>query len=355
MGTETVDIVIAGGRRTPFGAFGGALSSVEMSDLAAFAAKGCMEDAGVAPADVDHIVFATTVPSGRDSLFASRVVGQKAGLPEEAGALGVVRACASGLQSLISAEQQVRSGHSSITLAGGAESYSRVPYASSVVRGGARRGPIEMEDMLDWAYRCPFSQEYMGETAENLADDYGYDRAAMDEWGVMSQARARAAQESGFLARQILPFEVRERKTVHLVEQDECVRSDATQQKLAGLRPAFREGGRVTAGNASTVNDAAGFVLVGERGALEKAGAVPRGRIVDWTVVGVPARIMGHGPVPAIASLLEKTGFAIRTSTISRSTKPSPPSTSMPKSSSAFPATCTTFMAAASASAIRRP
>ncbi|WP_436638755.1 thiolase family protein [Microbaculum sp. FT89] len=308
MRREAPDIVIAGGQRTPFGAFSGALSGIEMTDLAAHAAKGCMVDAGVDAAAVDHIVFATTVPSGRDSLFAARVVGQKSGLPESAGALGVVRACASGLQALISAEQQIRSGHSAITLAGGAESYSRVPYASSVVRQGAKRGPIELEDMLDWAYRCPFSQEYMGETAENLADDYGYDRAAMDEWGAMSQQRAIAARDNGFLARQILPVEVRERSQTRVVAHDECLRADATPQKLASLRPAFREGGRVTAGNASTVNDAAGFVLVGERATIEEAGAKPRGRIVDWTVVGVPARIMGHGPVPAIANLLEKTG-----------------------------------------------
>lgn len=311
MTTNPMDIVIAGGKRTPFGAFGGALSTISMTDLAAFAARGTMDAAGVDAANIDHIVFATTVPSGRDSLFASRVVGQKAGLPEDAGALSVVRACASGLQALISAEQQIASGHSQITLAGGAENYSQVPYASSTIRGGAKRGPFAMEDMLDWAYRCPFSQEYMGETAENLAEDYGYQRAAMDEWGVMSQARALRARDSGFLGRQILPIEVRKGKTTQIVEHDECMREDATAEKLASLRPAFREGGTVTAGNASTVNDAAGFVLIGERNSLEKAGAAPRGRIVDWTVVGVPARIMGHGPVPAIQKLLEKTGLAI--------------------------------------------
>jgi acetyl-CoA C-acetyltransferase len=305
------DIVIAGGLRTPLGAFGGALSGLEMTDMAGQTAAACLRAAGVAADKVDHIVFTTTVPSDRDSLFSARVVGIKSGIPEDAGALAVVRACASGLQAILSAHQQVGSGHSSISLAGGAESYSRAPHVVTSMRQGVKRGPTQIEDMLDWAYRCPFSGEYMGETAENLADDYQYTREAMDAWGVMSQQRAIAAQHSGFLARQIMPVEITEKGGTRLFDTDECPRSDATAEKLARLRPSYREGGRVTAGNASTVNDAAGFVLVGERGALEAAGAIPRARIVDWTVVGVPARIMGHGPVPAIQALLDKTGLSL--------------------------------------------
>lgn len=300
------ETVIAGGLRTPLGAFGGALKDLEMTEMAGDAAAKTLAGAGIAPERVDHMVFTSTVPSDRDSLFAARVIGVKSGIPEEAGALQVVRACASGLQALLSAEQQVASGHSTIALAGGAESYSRAPFATTTIRWGAGRGPQQLEDMLDWCYRCPFSQEYMGETAENLADDYQYTREAMDAWGVMSQARARAAQESGFLARQIAPVEVKAGRSTILVEADECVRADATPEKLARLRPAFRKDGRVTAGNASTVNDAAAFALVGDRAALEAEGVAPRARIVDWVVVGVPPRIMGHGPVPAIRKLLEK-------------------------------------------------
>lgn len=305
------DIVIAGGLRTPLGAFGGSLAGLEMTELAGLTAAGCLRAAGVAPEQVDHMVFTTTVPSGRDSLFSARVVGIKSGIPESAGALAVVRACASGLQAILSAHQQVGTGHSRISLAGGAESYSRAPHVVTTLRSGVKRGPIEMEDMLDWAYRCPFSNEYMGDTAENLADDYQYTREAMDAWGVMSQSRAIAAQKSGFLARQIMPVEIVEKSGTRMFDSDECPRSDATAEKLARLRPSFRKGGRVTAGNASTVNDAAGFVLVGDRDAIENAGAAARGRIVDWTVVGVPARIMGHGPVPAIRSLLDKTGLSL--------------------------------------------
>lgn len=304
-------VVLAGGRRSAFGAFRGSLSGIEMTDLAGRVGAGTLQAAGLSPEKVDHIVFTTTVPSGRDSLFSARVVGQKAGLPEAAGSLAVVRACASGLQALISASQQVASGHSQITLAGGGESYSRVPYVMNTLREGAVRGPVSAEDMLDWAYRCPFSQEFMGETAENLAADYGYARAPMDDWALMSQSRAAVARDRGFLARQILPLEVTRGRETFVFQEDECIRAGLTAEKLASLRPAFREGGVVTAASSSTVNDAAGFMLVGSEKALSAAGVAPRGFIRDWLAVGVPARIMGHGPVPAIRGLLEKNGLRV--------------------------------------------
>jgi len=304
-------IMIAAGTRTPLGNYGGSLKGVELTEMAGHAARACLAKSGVAPEAVDHMVFTTTVPTDRDTLFAARVVGIKSGIPEAAGALHVVRACASGLQAILSAGQQVESGHSRLALAGGAECYSRAPHAVAAARWGVGRGPLQLEDMLDWAYRCPFSQEYMGETAENLAEEFQYEREAMDEWGAMSQARALAAIESGFLGRQIAPIEVPERKGTRLFETDESPRPDATPEKLARLKPAFREGGRVTAGNSSGVTDGAGFVLVGTRAAMEAAGCAPEARLVDWHVVGVPPRIMGHGPVPAILGLLEKTGLTI--------------------------------------------
>lgn len=303
------EIVLAAGTRTPLGDFGGSLRDLAMTDVAGHAARACLERAGVTRAAVDHMVFTTTVPSDKDSLFAARVVGVKAGLPEEAGALGVVRACASGLQAILSAGQQVREGQSRLALAGGAESYSRAPYVVTTARWGIKRGPQVLEDMLDWAYRCPFSGEYMGETAENLADEYQYTRDAMDEWGAMSQARAVAAIGSGFLARQVAPIDVPDGRGTRTFAVDEFPRRDATPEKLARLKPAFRPGGKVTAGNSSGVTDGAAFMLVGERGAMEAAGATPEARVVDWAVVGVPPRLMGHGPVPAIRKLLDRTGL----------------------------------------------
>lgn len=305
------EVCFAAGRRTALGDFGGSLKETPLTDMAAHAARACIDASGIAPERFDHMVFTTTVPTDRDTLFAARVVGIKSGIPEAAGALDVVRACGSGLQAILSAGQQVESGHSRIALAGGAECYSRVPHAVAGARWGLGRGPKPLEDVLDWAYRCPFSLEYMGETAENLAEEFQHGREAMDEWAAMSQARALAAIESGFLAPMIAPIEVKAGREVRSFAVDESPRRDATPEKLARLRPAFREGGKVTAGNASGVTDGAGFVVVGSREALEAEGCEPDARIVDWHVVGVPPRIMGHGPVPAIRGLLEKTGLRI--------------------------------------------
>ena len=305
------EVCFAAGRRTALGDFGGSLKETPLTDMAAHAARACIDASGIAPERFDHMVFTTTVPTDRDTLFAARVVGIKSGIPEEAGALDVVRACGSGLQAILSAGQQVESGHSRIALAGGAECYSRVPHAVAGARWGLGRGPKPLEDVLDWAYRCPFSLEYMGETAENLAEEFQHGREAMDEWAAMSQARALAAIESGFLSPMIAPIEVKAGREVRSFAVDESPRRDATPEKLARLRPAFREGGKVTAGNSSGVTDGAGFVVVGAREALEAEGCEPDARIVDWHVVGVPPRIMGHGPVPAIRGLLEKTGLRI--------------------------------------------
>ncbi len=305
------EIVITAGTRTPMGNYGGSLKDVGLTDLAGHAAQACVARSGIAAEAIDHMVFTTTVPTDRDTLFAARVVGVKSGIPESAGALAVVRACASGLQAILSAGQQIASGHSRLALAGGAECYSRAPHAVAGARWGLGRGTAALEDTLDWAYRCPFSLEYMGETAENVAEDFGHSREAMDDWAAMSQTRAATAIASGFLARQIVPIDVPDGKGIRTFAVDEFPRRDATLEKLARLRPAFRDGGKVTAGNSSGVTDGAGFVIVGSRAAMEAAGGTPQARLVDWHVVGVPPRIMGHGPVPAIRGLLDKRGLRI--------------------------------------------
>lgn len=296
------DIVFAAGRRTPLGRFGGALRDVPMRDQAAHAVRASLAAAGLGGDWIDHFVFSTTVPTDRDSLFAARVVSVHAGLPEAIPALCVTRACASGLQALVSAAQQIQTGQSRRAIAAGAEVFSRVPHAVSAMRWGQPRGPMMMEDMLDWAYRCPFSEEYMGETAEALADDFGYSRAAMDEWAARSQQLAR---NTAFLARQIAPIDT----AAGLFTQDEGPRADATLERLSRLRPAFRDAGRVTAGNSSGVTDGAAAMIVAARDAA--AGLGPCLRLVDWVAVGVPPRIMGHGPVPAIATLLERNAMTI--------------------------------------------
>ena len=305
------DIVLAAGIRTPFGDFGKSLREVPLTDLAAHAAKASISRSGLKPNDIDHIVFGSTLFPDRDTLFGGRVVGIKAGLPEEVPALNVTRACGTGLQALVSASQQIKEGQSSIALAGGGENYSRMPHVVTTARYGQQRGGQMLEDQLDWAYRCPFSREFMGETAENLAEDHQYEREAMDDWGFMSQQRAGAAIKSGFLARQIAPIDVPAGKGTRRFEVDEFPRPDVTIDKLRKLRPAFREGGRVTAGSSSGVTDGAAFMIVADRAALAAKGLEGEARLRDWTAVGVPPRIMGAGPVPAIAKLLKRNELTV--------------------------------------------
>jgi acetyl-CoA C-acetyltransferase len=306
-----VEIALASGVRTAFGDFGKSLREVPLTDLAAHAAKASIARSGLKATEIDHFVFGSTLFPDRDTLFGGRVVGIKAGLPEEVPALNVIRACGTGLQALISASQQIKEGQSSIALAGGGENYSRMPHVVTTARYGMQRGALALEDQLDWAYRCPFSREYMGETAENLAEDYQYEREAMDAWGYMSQQRAHAAIASGFLARQIVAIDVPDGKTTRRFEVDEFPRPGVTPEKLKSLRPAFKPGGRVTAGSSSGVTDGAAFMIVGDRSALADKGVAAEATLKDWTAVGVPPRIMGAGPVPAIAKLLKRNSLSV--------------------------------------------
>lgn len=305
------EVVLAGGMRTPFGDFGKSLREVPLVALGVHAAKASLAKAGLAASRVDHLVFGNVLPVDFDGHFASRKVALGAGLPVESSAFAVNRACASGSQAIASAAEQVRAGLSEIALAVGGENFSRVPYVTQATRWGAQRGPAALDDGLDYAYRCPFSRELMGETAENLTAQFGYRREDMDDWGYMSQQRARAAIEGGFLARQVAPIEVPDGKGKRLFERDEFPRFGVTREKLATLKPAFRPGGAVTAGNSSGVTDGAAAVIVASRRALERADVGPEARFVACATAGVAPEIMGAGPVPAIARLLERTGLAV--------------------------------------------
>ncbi len=305
------EVFLSSGARSALGDFGGSLKNVEFTELASTVARAALTKSGINPSAIDHIVFTTTCPTDKDSLFSARVVGMKTGLPESAAALDVSRACASGLQAIISAGQQLQSGHSKLALAAGAEMFSRAPYAVTTSRWGNARGNQELEDILEWCYRCPFSLEYMGDTAENLAEKYQYDREDMDHYAVTSQSRALAAIESGFLAKQIVPVTVTEGKSKKIFEIDEAPREGITLERLAKLKPAFQEGGKVTAGNSSGVTDGAAALVIGDKEGFAQQGVSPEARVVDWAVVGVPPSLMGHGPVPAIRELLERTKLKI--------------------------------------------
>lgn len=305
------EIVLAGGKRTPFGDFGKSLKSIPLTQLGIHAAKATLAAVELAPEKVDHLVWGNAMPVDHDGYFASRVIGQGCGMAVESCGLNVSRACGSGTQAIISAAEQIISGHSRIALAGGGESFSRGAYVVTTSRWGNKRGPQTMIDQLDWAYRDPFSSDLMGETAENLADDFDYTREAMDEWAVMSQQRAGAAIGSGFLARQIAPMEVPDGRATRVMAMDEFPRPGVTLTDLAKMKPAFRKNGRITPGNSSGVTDGAVLLVVADREAAEAEGIKPIARVVDWAIVGVPPRIMGCGPVPAIEKLMRRVGMTV--------------------------------------------
>jgi acetyl-CoA acetyltransferase family protein len=316
---ELSDIVLSSGVRTPFGDFGRSLREVPMEALGTHVVRASLQRAGLDPARVDHLVFGNTAPVDDDGLFVSRKIALQAGLPVDSSALGVVRACGTGSQAIVSAALQILTGHSEVAVAAGGENYSRVPYLAREMRWGAGRGPATLVDGLDTIYRCPFTKELMGDTAETLAGRHGYTREAMDDWGFMSQQRAGEAMRSGFLARQIVPIEVPEPgsrarggvRPTRLFAEDEFPRPQVTRDKLASLKPAFKPGGSVTAGNSSGVTDGAAALVVTHFGAARRLGIPLEARLVDYAVVGVPPEIMGAGPVPAITRLLERTGLGI--------------------------------------------
>ena len=303
------EIVLAGGKRTPFGDFGKSLKDIPLTALATHAAKACVEDAEILPEDIDHLVWGNVLPVDPDGYYTGRAAALNIGMKEESCAMQVNRACGSGTQAILTAAQQIMTGHGKIALAGGGENFSRAPFANQKMRWGAIRGAQSFEDTMESVYSDPFGHGLMGATAENLSEDFQYRREDMDAWGLMSQQRAGKAIATGFLARQIAPIEVPEgRKGTRLMSDDEFPRPEITLEKLATLKPVFRKGGQVTPGNSSGVTDGAAFVLVGDRAALEAKGIEPVARIVDWTIVGVSPRVMGCGPVPAIRALWEKRG-----------------------------------------------
>ena len=305
------DIVLLGGVRTAFGDFGKSLREVPLSALGSHVTRASLARAAIEADAVDHLVFGLVGVVDHDGPFISRKVALDAGLPVDSAALTVTRACGSGTQAIVSAAEQIATGHSRVAVAAGGENFSRVPHVSRELRWGAGRGPATFVDGLDAIYRCPFSRVLMGDTAEALAERFGYAREAMDDWGYMSQRRAADATASGFLARQIVPIEVPDgRRGTRVFDRDEFPRPDVTREKLASLRPAFKAGGTVTAGSSSGVTDGAAALVVAQAGALP-AGAMAEARLLDYAVAGVPPEIMGSGPVPAIARLLQRNGLAV--------------------------------------------
>jgi 3-oxoadipyl-CoA thiolase len=312
------DAYIVEALRTPMGAYRGALSGVRPDDLAAHAIAAVVERSKVDPEKVVDVYFGAANQSGEDNRDVARMAALLAGLPQSVPGATVNRLCASGLEAVNGAARAIKASEGDFYLAGGVESMSRAPWVVEKPERGLPRGPQTMHDTtLGWRMVNPrmaelgVSTESMGETGENVAQRYGIGREDQDAYALRSHQRAVAAAETGKLAEEIVAIEAPQGRETVTVDADEGPRADASLEQLAKLRPVFREGGTVTAGNASTLNDgAACLLLASERGA-EEIGAEPLARVVATGVAGVDPAVMGIGPVKAVPRALANAGLSI--------------------------------------------
>ncbi|MEX5578459.1 acetyl-CoA C-acyltransferase family protein [Pseudophaeobacter sp. A-200-2] len=302
------DIVILDGARTAIGTFGGALANTAPIDLATVASKAALERSGVAPEQIGHVVFGHVINTEPRDMYLSRVAAMQAGVPNGTPAMNVNRLCGSGAQAIVSGIQSLMLGDADYALTGGAENMSRSPFITPSARWGQKMGDVKSLDMMLGALSCPFGTGHMGVTAENVADEHGVTREQMDEFAMTSQTRAAAAIEAGHFSSQIVPVEVKVKRDMVPFEVDEHPKA-TSMEALAGLRPVFQKDGRVTAGNASGINDGAAALVLARAEAAEKAGLTPKARVVGYAHAGVRPEVMGIGPVPAVQNLLKKTGL----------------------------------------------
>lgn len=302
--------------RTPIGRYGGALATVRPDDLAAVVLRALLDRTGLDPTAVDDLILGCANQAGEDNRNVARMAALLAGLPITVPGQTVNRLCGSGLQAVNSAFHAILAGEGEIFIAGGVESMSRAPYVQLRPIEPFPRGAPEMADsVLGWRFvnpRMPAGWTIsLGETAEVVAERYGIDRMAQDRFALESQRRAGAAQSAGRFAAELVPVEVPQRRGAPLlVERDEHPRPEITLERLSALAPVFREGGTVTAGNSSGLNDGAAAVLVVETDRARALGLEPLARIVATAVAGVEPDCMGIGPVPAVREALRRAGLA---------------------------------------------
>jgi len=305
--------------RTPIGRYGGALASIRPDDLAAATLRAVVDRAGVDPGLIEDVILGCANQAGEDNRDVARMALLLAGFPVEVGGLTVNRLCGSGLQAINSAAHAIAVGDGDLFIGGGVESMSRAPYVQLKAEAAYDRGPREMADTtLGWRFVNPrlADRHYpysMGETAEHVAERWGVSRERQDAFAMESQQRAVAAIDAGRFDDQIVPIAVPQRKGEPLiVARDEHPRADTTAEALARLKPAFRpDGGTVTAGNSSGINDGASAVLLVEAERARELGLRPLARVVSTAVAGVDPAIMGIGPVPATRKALDRAGIGV--------------------------------------------
>lgn len=303
------DIYVVDGARTPFGAFGGAFKDVSAIDLGVAAAKGAMERSGVGPEEIDHVFFGNVMQTSPDAIYMARHVGLRAGVPQAVGGLTLNRLCGSGLQAIISGAQSMLLDEADTVLAGGAENMSQAPYFVRGARWGLRMGSAQFEDYLWEALTDSYCGCSMAVTAENLAEQYGISREQVDAYAYRSQVAAREASEKCYLTAEIVPVEAPGKRGPVVVAADEHPRPDTSPEALARLKPVFKPGGVVTAGNASGMTDGAAALVLSTGKQHGETEAI--GRVISWAAVGVDPRIMGIGPARAIPAALEKAGLRL--------------------------------------------
>jgi len=304
--------------RTPVGRYGGALARVRPDDLAALVIKAAVERSNVPPDAIDDVIMGCANQAGEDNRNVARMSALLAGLPVEVPGQTVNRLCGSGLQAINSAAHAIMVGDGDVFVAGGVESMSRAPYVMAKPEVPFDRGNREMYDTtLGWRFTNPKLAEMyqpfsMGETGENVADGRQVSREEQDAFALRSHRRAIAAIEEGRFQNQIVPVMVPQRRGEPVVvDRDEHPRPDTSMEALARLRPAFRQGGTVTAGNSSGINDGASATVVVEKGYAREHGIKPMARVLATAVAGVDPAVMGLGPIPATRKALERAGLEI--------------------------------------------
>jgi len=306
------DVVILSGVRTAIGDFGGSLKDVAPWELGRIVMAEAIKRAGIEPGDVGHVVLGQVIQSEPRDAYVSRVAAIAAGIPDRTPALTLNRLCGSSVQAIVSAAQMIALGECDIAVAGGVESMSQSPHVVKGLRWGRRMGDEMMIDAMNAILSDPFGAGHMGVTAENVAERHGIARDEQDALAAESHRRAARAQQEGYFREQIVPVEIKRRGGAHLFEVDEHVRTDVSSEGLSALTPIFRkDGGTVTAGNASGINDAGAALVLASVTAAETRGLTPRARVVSWGHAGVAPEVMGLGPVEAVPIALKRAGLSL--------------------------------------------
>jgi acetyl-CoA acetyltransferase family protein len=300
----TPEVFILGGARTPMTDYVGALKDLSAIDLGVIASRGAFERTGVRAEWVDHAVFGNVLQTSSDAIYCARHIALKSGVPVDVPALTVNRLCGSGIQAAVSGAQMIQLGEAGIVLSGGVESMSQAPHVIRGLRTGLKLGQGKLEDYLWESLFDPYAGCAMAGTAENCAEKYGISRDEQDCFALRSQQLADKAWKEGRLVEEIVPVEIKTKKGVQVVDRDDHMRPDTTNEILARLPPAFKKDGTVTAGNASGIVDGGAALILASKEAVDRHQLKPIGRLVSWGITGVEPALMGMGPAPSTRKAL---------------------------------------------------